>query len=113
MTEHKSAEEDGRYFGDRDWVLPYSICAAVIGLLVVALLTVGSKAMPLGTFFAFVAVIAWLVIGLCLVIIFPIAIGVSARRKRKFLPIVGCVLLGLAYFTVSGMLMANFSVPIS
>jgi hypothetical protein len=115
MEEHESAEENGRYFGDRDWVLPYSIGGAVAVLGIVALLTVGSKAMALSTFLAFVALMVWLVIGLCLALVYPVMIGVSERwkKERKKFAIPFFALLGIGYFTLSGVIMAHTSLPIN
>jgi hypothetical protein len=114
VEEHESAEENGRYFGDRDWILPYSIGVAVAVLGIVALLTVGPKAMALSTFLAFAALMAWLVIGLGLVLIYPIMIGVSERwkKERKKFAIPFFALLGIGYFVLSGFLMANSRLPI-
>jgi len=106
----RQKQKKERYFGDRDWVLPYSIGIAVFGLAALALLTAGSQAMPLGTAVAFVLVILWLVIGLCLVLCYPVMIGISERPK-KFRRMLTSIVIGLLYFIVSGVLMANFSLP--
>ena len=109
-SETNLAEEE--QFGKADPILPYAIGGGVIGLLCILMLTVGSHAVPLDTFLSFVAVLVWGGMGLFLVIIYPVMIGVSTTRTKKFLPIVGTVLLGIAYFVVSGIFMANASLPI-
>jgi hypothetical protein len=100
-----------RYFGDRDSMVPYLIGAAVFGLLTLALLTVGDKAMPLSTAFAFAGVVVWLVIGVYLTLVSPIVVWVLV--KNPWGRMVFRILTGIVYFVISGVLMANFSLPIS
>lgn len=99
-------------FGHADPILPYAIGGGVIGLLTVFTLTVGSQTISIAEWLAFLGVVVWFVIGVSLVIVYPVMIGVSTWRKRKFLPICGYVLVGLGYFAVSWIFMANFSLPI-
>ncbi|HEU4715860.1 MAG TPA: hypothetical protein VFS14_03450 [Candidatus Saccharimonadales bacterium] len=99
-------------FGHADPILPYAIGGGVIGLLTIFTLTVGSQTISIAEWLAFLAVVVWFVIGVSITLVYPVMIGVSTWRKRKFLPICGYVLVGLAYFTVSGIFMANFSLPI-
>ncbi len=104
-------EKKERHFGDRDAMVPYIIGAAVFGFLAIALLTVGSKAMPVSTALAFTGVMVWLVIGVYLTLVSPIVVWVLVENPwgRMVLRI----LTGIIYFVVSGVLMANFSLPIS
>lgn len=101
-----------KQFGHADPILPYAIGGGVFGLLTIFTLTVGSHTISITEWLALLGVVVWFVIGLALVIVYPVMIGVSTWRKHKFLPICGYVLVGLAYFTVSGIFMANFSLPI-
>jgi len=108
--QHDHKEE--KPFGSADPILPYAIGGGVFGLLIVFMLTVGRRAVPLNDFLAVVALGIWFVVGVFPAIIYPVMIGVSITRKRKFLPICGYALLGIVYFVISGVLMANFSLPI-
>lgn len=108
-SQQKAKKE--RYFGDRDAMVPYVIGAAVFGFLTIALLTVGDKAMPVSTALAFAGVVVWLVIGVYLTLVSPIVVWVMV--KKPWGRMVFRILTGIVYFVVSGVLMANFSLPIS
>jgi hypothetical protein len=110
-TAHKE-QEDGRRFGDRDAMVPYMIGGAVFGILTIALLTVGDSAMPMSTALAFAGVMVWFVIGVYLTLVSPIVVWVLVA-KNPWGRMVFRILTGIVYFVISGVLMANFSLPIS
>src|SRR5215216_5480649 len=98
-TAHKE-QEDGRYFGDRDAMVPYLIGGAVFGILTIALLTVGDSAMPVSKALAFAGVMVWLGIGVYLTLMSPIVVWVMV--KNPWGRMVFRILTGIVYFVISG-----------
>jgi hypothetical protein len=101
-----------RVFGDRDAVVPLSIVGPIVILLVIAMMTTGDRPMHLSTWAAFVAVVVWLVMGLWMILIGPIVTWTLDDIKYKGTRMTISVVVGIVYFVVSGVLMANFSLPI-
>jgi hypothetical protein len=99
-------------YGKGDPPLPYSIGAAFVGLLVVAMLTVGSKTVPFTEFAAITALVLWGLIGLWLILIHPIVLWVPMKRQHKWKLFFLSIFLGIVYFAISWVLMASFSISI-
>lgn len=112
MDTQKHEEDDNRSYGDRDSVVPYAIGGGVFVVFFIALHTVGDRVVHFSTTLALIALLAWLATGVWLVLINPIIIWVPMQRKRKWLKFFLSIIVGLAYFVLSGVAMANFSLPI-
>jgi hypothetical protein len=108
MGHHELSDEElakAAKYGSGDPVLPYVIAAVVAGLGLVAMLTVG-KAVPVGTALAFVLVLVWGAVGLWIILIYPIVLWIPENRPYKWRKFFFSIILGIAYFVVSGILMA-------
>lgn len=99
-------------YGSGDPVLPYAIAAAVAVLGLLALHTVGGQPVAVSTTLAFFLLLAWLGMGLWLILIYPIVLWIPENRRHKWKLFFFSIILGILYFVVSGILMAHTSMPI-
>jgi hypothetical protein len=106
----KHAQEHGgksdENYGSGDPVLPYMIVGGLAAVVLIAMHTVGHKAMSVSTTLAFVFDGLWFFGGVFLVLIWPIIIWVPMNRKYKWVKFFASIFAGIVYFTVSGILMA-------
>jgi hypothetical protein len=108
MDEHaqKHDERSDENYGSGDPVLPYVIVGALVTIGLIAMHTVGHKAMSVGTTLAFIFDGFWFFGGVFFLLIWPIIIWVPMDRKHKWSKMFLSIIVGIVYFTASGMLMA-------
>lgn len=94
-------------FGSADPALPYIIGLAVAVLGLIAMHTVGDKTVSPGTTLAFALVVFWFLAGMWIILIYPIILWVFEDRPHKWKKFFLSIFLGIAYFVVSGVLMAT------
>ncbi|HSW77552.1 MAG TPA: hypothetical protein VLG36_02025 [Candidatus Chromulinivoraceae bacterium] len=101
-----------RVFGDRDAIVPLSIVGPIVIIFIFLTMVTSDRPMHLSTWAAFAAVCVWFLMGLWMILIGPIVTWTLDDIKYKAARMVISIIVGIGYFAVSAVLMANFSLPI-